>query len=351
MRQYLLPETGAFRKVNMHSHSTFSDGQTTPEEIKEAYKAAGYAGVAFTEHEHIIDVTHLTDDEFVAITAYEYDYNTCKTAPSSYAGHEAPPNFQFKECLHLNLYAKDPKNFKAVCHNPKFVHCGNSKLYRETAQYVGDGNFQQEFTVENFNEVIRTAKENGFLVTYNHPNWSLNTSEVYCNLEGLDGLEICNGSGSLGNDYAPIVYDHMLRRGKRIMCVAGDDNHSRGGFFRSWTMIKTDELSYDALIDGLEKGNCYASSGPEIYDLFVEDGKVTIRCSGAKRIAYFTAGRRRAQKVAPKGGELLTEATFEIDKNDVYFRIEVRDEDFEHACTRGYWLDELECFKTEETAE
>ena len=65
MKQYLLPETGAFRKVNMHSHSTFSDGKNTPEEIKEAYKAKGYAAVAFTEHEHIIDVTHLTDDEFI----------------------------------------------------------------------------------------------------------------------------------------------------------------------------------------------------------------------------------------------------------------------------------------------
>ena len=347
MKQYLLPETGAFRKVNMHSHSTFSDGKTTPEEIKEAYKAKGYAAVAFTEHEHIIDVTHLTDDEFIAITAYEYDYNTCKTAPSSYAGHEAPPTFNFKECMHFNLYAKDPKNFKAVCHNPKFVHCGNSKLYRDTAQFVGDGDFQQEFTVENFNEVIRTAKENGFLVTYNHPNWSLNTAEVYTKLEGLDGLEICNGNCSTGNDYAPVAYDQMLRSGKRIMCVAGDDNHSAAGYFRSWTMIKTDELSYDALIEGLEKGNCYASSGPEIYDLFVEDGKVTVRCSAAKRIGYFTAGRRRSQRVAPKGGELLTEATFEIDPNDVYFRIEVRDEDFEHACSRAYWLDEIEGFKPE----
>ena len=265
---------------------------------------------------------------------------------SSYKGHEAPPNFNFKECLHLNLFAKDPKNLKAVCHNPKFVHCGNSKLYRETAQYVGDGNFQQEFTAENINEVIRTAKENGFLVTYNHPNWSLNTYEIYSKLEGLDGLEICNGNCTYGNDYAPIVYDQMLRCGKRIMCVAGDDNHSSGGFFRSWTMVKTDELTYDALMEGLEKGNCYASSGPEITELFVEDGKVTVRCSAAKRIDYFTAGRRRLAKFAPKGGELITEATFEIDPNDVYFRIAVRDEDGEHASSRGYWLDEIDGFKS-----
>ena len=79
-----------------------------------------------------------------------------------------------------------------------------------------------------------------------------------------------------------------------------------------------------------------------------EDGKVTVRCSEAKRIDYFTAGRRRQMRTAPKGGALLTEAVFEIDPNDVYFRIAVRDEDGEHASTRGYWLDELVGFETKE---
>ena len=37
MKQYLLPESGQFYKVNMHSHSTYSDGRWTPEEIKKAY--------------------------------------------------------------------------------------------------------------------------------------------------------------------------------------------------------------------------------------------------------------------------------------------------------------------------
>ena len=33
MRKYLLPEHGNFYKVNMHSHSTLSDGKQTPEEL------------------------------------------------------------------------------------------------------------------------------------------------------------------------------------------------------------------------------------------------------------------------------------------------------------------------------
>ena len=33
-------------KGNMHCHSTISDGRLTPEELKEAYKAAGYQVLA-----------------------------------------------------------------------------------------------------------------------------------------------------------------------------------------------------------------------------------------------------------------------------------------------------------------
>ena len=348
MRQYLLPEMGKFYKVNMHSHSTFSDGQNTPEEIKEAYKSKGYAAVAYTEHEHIVDLTHLNDEDFIALTSYEYDFNTCKTAPSSYYEQEAPINFSYKECLHLNLYAKDPHNVKAICHNPKFVHCGNAKLYRETAQYVGNGDYHQEFTVECFNEVIKTAKENGFLVIYNHPTWSMNTYETYSKLEGLDGLEIVNGGSDYSSDmdYVPHVYDQMSRLGKRMICVGGDDNHGTHGFFRAWTMIKAEQLTHEALIRGLEKGNCYASSGPEIYDLYVEDGQVYIHCSAAKAIYYSTASRRKGVKKAPKGGELLTEASFAIDPNDTFFRLTVKDAEGEHANTRVFWLDELEGFRS-----
>lgn len=31
MRQYLLPETGNFYKVNMHAHTVLSDGTQTPQ--------------------------------------------------------------------------------------------------------------------------------------------------------------------------------------------------------------------------------------------------------------------------------------------------------------------------------
>ena len=41
MRRYLLPEEGNYYKTNLHTHSNYSDGGLSPEEIKEYYVAHG----------------------------------------------------------------------------------------------------------------------------------------------------------------------------------------------------------------------------------------------------------------------------------------------------------------------
>lgn len=342
MRQYLLPQSGQFYKVNMHSHTNLSDGKQTPEEIKEAYKAHGYAAVAFTEHEGLFDLSHLSDDEFIAITSYEYSFGNATQVPFSfYEG--GPIVFDHNEQVHLNFYAKDPHNKKMVCYNPKRVW-GNTKEYLDQFEWVGTPDYERVFTIECMNEVIKTARENGFLVSYNHPTWSLNAYPTYSRFENLSAFEIANGGANIASDmdYAPYVYDQMARTGQRMICVAGDDNHNTGAFFKAWTVIKADRLGYAELIDGLEQGNCYASMGPEIYDLYVEDGKVTVKCSDAAGIYYSSAGRRNGCKLANADNPAVHEATFTIKPTDIYFRISVKDKNGNHANTRIYYLDELE---------
>lgn len=323
MRKYLLPDSGKFYKVNMHSHTTLSDGRQTPEEVKQAYKDNGYSAVAFTEHTHLHDVSHLTDESFVALTSYEMAFSDSKSVPFCfYEG--APHCFSHAEAVHLNLYAKDPHNTKIIDLAPIKEKYG-------------------EFTVDTFNEAIRQAKEQGFLVCYNHPNWSLNTYPLYSQLRGLDAIEITNGASnrSSDNDYAPQVYEQMARSGIRISCFAGDDNHGTVHFFKAWTMVKADELSYDALMGAIERGDCYASDGPEIYELYVEDGAVTVKCSDEYGIFYSTGGRGKQCRLDESYENPINSATFKIDPNDLYFRITVRDARGRHANTRIYYLDEL----------
>ena len=321
MKQYLIPQSGTFYKVNMHSHSVLSDGKQTPEELKKSYLDHGYSAIAFTEHGRLHNLSHLTDENFVAIVSYEMDMQRKDRVPFSFYEGE-PRDRAHMEHIHLNLYAKDP----------------NQRDYPDISE------LRKQFTIENINEAIRMGKEMGFLVVYNHPHWSLNTHELYSKLRGIDGMEIINGGSQRSSDldYMPLIYDEMVRERIRLpMCIGGDDNHDVRHYFSAWTMVKSDKLSYANLMTALEKGDCYASDGPEIHEIFVEDGSVTVRCSEAVGIYYTALGRTKNCCLSEDKGSYVTEATFPIGENDGYFRITVRDAQGRHACTRAYYLDEL----------
>ena len=341
MKKYLLPENGNFYKVNMHNHSTLSDGEHTPEEIKEIYKGLGYSAVAYTDHGKIWDVSHLTDDEFVAISSYEFDMSN----PVSNFGinkGETPEHWHLREAIHINFYAKDPTSLKMPCVIP------SAKRYQlivddpkvEIVSTLED----PEFNAETLNHIIAEHKKLGYLAVYNHPAWSLNTFELYSKLRGFDGLELVNGATYRSSDqeYVPMVFDQMLREGERIVPVGGDDGHASRHYGLAWTMVKADKLSYESILDAIEKGNCYMSTGPEIKEIYIEGNQVTVKTSEAEGIIYTAMGRSHQNKIMEKGGEPVTEATFTIQPWHKYFRITVRDMRGQRANSRAYWLDELD---------
>ena len=106
-------------------------------------------------------------------------------------------------------------------------------------------------------------------------------------------------------------------------------------------MIKAEKLEYEAITDALFRGDFYASSGPEIYELYIEDGMIKVKTSGAISIGMSTA-RRSAKTRFAKVGSLITEAEFPIDDGGKYFRITVTDDKGRHAHSRAYFLDEIE---------
>ncbi len=91
----------------------------------------------------------------------------------------------------------------------------------------------------------------------------------------------------------------------------------------------------------MERGEFYASNGPEITELYYEDGRVHIACSPAQKIALLTIGRKGQARFAGEG-EPLTSADFEIDPELYgYLRLRMTDADGTHAWTNAYYVDEL----------
>ena len=337
MRKYLLPETGNFYKANLHCHTTMSDGQKTPEEIKELYMKKGYSIVAYTDHDVFILHNDLTDENFLAMNGFEVE------VMDWYGRH---PLRDCKVC-HLCFVALD-KNIEMhpLWHREKHVWGDALKVkhlvkFDDTLQ-----NYSWTYSPECLTEMMEIGKKEGFFVTYNHPNWSKETYEQYSKYHGMHAMEILNGNciATGYEDYNPRVYDDFLRLGEKIYCIGADDNHNdRPDDMRqcdsgwAWTTIKADKLDYETISDALLKGHFYASEGPEIYDLYVEDGKVHIKCSPADRVICTYEKRGAGAKFAEIGGEPVTEVAFDANPDYGYFRITVRDERGNVACTNAYF--------------
>lgn len=333
MKKYLLPQKNCY-KANLHCHSTISDGGFTPEELKKLYMDNGYSILAYTDHEVLVPHTELNDENFLALSGYEVQI---------YGDMELPK--RLRRVSHLNFYPKDEKNVKMPFFNLDDVMSLNKQPDIREAVYEGSGNDKKEYSAKGINDLIRKAKSAGFIVSYNHPTWSKEDAGIYTNLDGLFAMEIYNHDACLsGHDtYCPYVYEEMLRSGQRIGCIATDDTHYKEDLFGGFTFIYADELSTGSVISALEKGDFYASRGPQIKSLWYEDGVFNIECSKAKEIFVSNSGRREPDKSIKRSKNCdITSAQFPISDLDVFVRFTVIDDEGKTANTRAFWREEFE---------
>lgn len=342
MKKYLFPQEGQIYKANLHCHSTVSDGKLTPEEIKDLYKGMGYSVVAFTDHDVMISHVDLNDNEFLTLNGYEIE--VCEDENGKY------PNVKY---FHACLLALEPDNFKQVCwHREKYM-IGNAANYRSQVQFdENEPDYERHYTLECINDIIKKGRDNGYFVTYNHPTWNLEAYEQYIQYENLSAMEITNTICELDGfeGYSGPMYDDMLRAGKRIYCIGTDDNHNKIGRENrnskrwdsggNWVMIKADKLDYRTITKALEKGNFYSSQGPEIHELWVENGKVHIKTSAVERIALITGNRSALFEIAEDDNGIC-EACFDLHPDCKYFRIKITDYVGKFANTNAYFLDEI----------
>lgn len=342
MRQYLLSENGTFYKANLHVHTTISDGRVTPEEVKEGYKAHGYSIVAFTDHEVFVPHNDLSDSEFLAINSVEIAKND-----------NMPGGFKYNKSFHMNLYAKDKEQTECAVAYGKNIFCEHSKQY--VSESCLNNVYRHHHSTSGMNDFIRRANEDGFLVCYNHPVWSLHEHDDYIGLKGLWAIEVFNHSSARGG-YVDTVQplEELLNAGQRLSVVASDDAHAlNASAYGGWNMIKAESLTYESVIEAMEKGDLYASTGPSIEELYIEDGIVHIKTSAAVSVFLLT-DIRFTRAAHGTEDEPLTEVKFDINdfingereckvcrRTAPRFRIEVKDRLGNKAWTRAYFLDEL----------
>lgn len=354
------PPTDASRwfKGNTHTHSLWSDGNDFPEMIVSWYKNRGYDFLALSDH-NILS----RGEKWMPVAQVENRRRT--DGPGTMAGYlEA-----FGETWVETRGAPDRKEvrLKTLAEiRPRFEEAGSFLLieaeeitdrFRKHQIHINALNLDEVIPPQHGNSVVQTMRNNlrkvreqaekldrPILAHINHPNFHFSISgRDLAEVVEERFFEVYNGHPSinhLGNEDHPgdqQIWDIantlrlMVHKAPPLFGVATDDSHHyHGGNAspgRGWVMVRAPELTTDALIRAMERGDFYASTGVVLEDVGYDRPSRTLRLriQPAQGATYETRfiGTRISTPESP--GEVLetttgTEASYRLGPDDLYVR-------------------------------
>ena len=287
-RSAFSPE-GKWFKGNIHSHTTVSDGTVDPEKQAADYRAMGYDFLSLTDHNVMLTHSHLSSEDFLMLPGWERDI----------------PLEEKVKCIHVvGLFPADTPDDTEVS-RPK-----------------GD---PAQMSMQDLLDQMRT--ENAFTVIA-HPLWSRMEPEEVRALNSFDAIEVFNtGTERLCHaGRADVYWDMLLREGKRVYAIACDDTHgktARSDRFAGWVMVNAPKLDRASILKALREGNYYATMGPTLHDVTIEDGVVHVECSPCSEVHVITYPPRGKAHYAQE--RPLTQVDYSLKGGERYVRVECTD--------------------------
>jgi len=311
-------------KGNLHNHSLWSDGDDYPEMIVEWYKLHGYDFLALSDHNILQEgpawliATNNTAAR-AALPKYLRRFGSNWVEQSE---HKGMPVVRLKTLAEFRKLFEAPNRFlliKSEEVTDKFarwpIHLIASNV-RELVEPRG-GNSPIEVMQNNIDAVVEQRRRTGepMISHLAHPNfgWAV-TAEDMIQLKGDRFFEVYNGHPHVHNEgdavhastdrMWDIINTHRIaeRRGLPLLGLAVDDAHhyhtlgaTKANAGRGWVIVRAPELSAAALIQALEAGDFYASSGVQLSDVIWRENKLTVRIEPQPGVTYTTQfiGTRR----------------------------------------------------------
>ena len=227
----------------LHSHTTRSDGDGTPEEVLRAYASKHFDFVALTDHRIYNYRNFAPDTGITVIPGMEMDRSLPGTSV---------------HCHHIVSIGPEQGEGNGFAQDQRF---GTARIS----------------TAAECQEMIDMLHANGNMTMYCHPEWSGVTPREFETLRGNFAMEIWNSGCAIENglDTNAAYWDELLAQGQRIYGAATDDGHAMTHHGNGWVMVRS-ENSVSAILAALREGAFYSSCSPEIYDFRVEDGVATV---------------------------------------------------------------------------
>lgn len=292
-------------KGNLHTHTLFSDGDSSPEDVISWYKRHGYHFLAITDHNRLTDpqdYRYMCDEEFILIAGNEIsDYSEGKPV----------------HLLALGL------------HDPSLSPAGGETVLQ---------------ALQNNVSAIRGA---GAVPVICHPNfgWAFDAAEMLplrdiTLFEVLNAHPSVNNLGGGGSPGTEVIWDTLLSQGRIFYGIGTDDMHKLASYpGKSWVMVRAAELTEKDVLDSLEKGRFYVSTGVilENYSLSGKEISIKIKKDGANKFTTWFIGR--SGKILKTDYSLEPSYSLSGSEDEAYIRIKILNSNGKTALTQPVFMD------------
>jgi hypothetical protein len=263
-------------KGNTHTHTLNQGGDSTPAEVVRWYREHGYQFVVITDHNMLTRVDGLN---------------------AIYAAEEKFLVMQGEEVTSSS--------------GGRSVHVNGLDIQRMVTPHT-DAPVQE--TLQKNIDNIRAASG---VPHINHPNhtWGLSVDNLrearnYKLFEIYNGHPSVNNLGGGGVPGLEEAWDRLLSSGMLVYGIAVDDAHVFkepgnplvSGPGRAWVVVRSPRLEPRAILDAMERGDFYASTGVVLSDVQATPGSLSVS------VTVESTSKYRIQFIG-KGGRILQEAT------------------------------------------
>ena len=351
--------TTRWYKGNTHTHTLWSDGDDFPELILDWYKTRGYDFIALSDHNILAD-----KELWRQIPAHPFRQERFREYLAKYG--EPWVNYKTDSAGRISVKLKTLDEFR-----PLFEEKGKFLIIKaeEVTDKFGDkpihmnavnvkelilprgGNSVAEVMQNNLDAVWEQRERTGqpMFPHINHPNfgWAVKANDMM-NLRGERFFEVYNGHPHVHNYGDSTTYgmdelwDALLTRyiqdGKPpLYGLATDDSHNYLDYKvglsnpgRGWIMVRAAELTPEALIGALEKGDFYATTGILLKEIQAKKRVLSVAVDAKPGTRYTIQfwGSRPSGDTQERQRVLLKEtkgtyARFKLTKNDLYIRAKI----------------------------
>ena len=342
-----------WQKGNLHTHSFWSDGDDFPEMIIDWYKENDYQFIALSDHNTIAEGVYwykLKQSDLKNKTLDKYkkrfgDWVESKNdSTGAYVRLKTFNEYKTKlDELNSFLIIKSEEVTSSFENKP--VHINVTNIQEKIDPFKGSSVIE---VMQKTIDAVNTQKKKLNIPMFahiNHPNFGYGISvEDLKKLNGERFFEVYNGHPAVHNEGDDLHIDletmwdlinisYYDNDKPLLLGIATDDSHnyhqrstSLSNTGRGWVMVNSKKIETLSLIESMESGNFYSSSGIELKKVKRNNKRFVVEVEPNKGVNYeiifigYRKGDSQTQVLKTVKGN---SASYIFNENDLFVRAKI----------------------------